>query len=295
MVAHPFLVQSRIAHAQLLIDAREALGYQGGTHRIAHHLQGVGQRVEGGGVEGMVVEVVADAHVAAGYLVGVAIALEETERLLPQTEGEQRIHRVAQKREFMVAVAGEEVERLVGGHQVGQPLQGVTLEVDMARLMGLASGGVEQVEAAQTAVVTAIGLHQSGSSLQVGGIEALCGIAWQLLVVGHLRHRLPGISLLLQIVIIGGRGEEQLAAGIDQPLALVGCVKDLLFLLDAFQADQGAVAIVIKRLVERHPLTDLHPSHVGNQPFQLVVCQLLRLLIVCYRLLKLHPHKGGKS
>ena len=249
----------------------------------------------------VVVEVAAHGDVAVGHLIGVTIPLEAGQRLAGQVEWQQRIDLHAPARQLVAAVGGEEVEGRGRGHQVGHPLQGIALDVELSGLVCLAAGGVEQVEAAQPSVVPVGRLHQRRRPLQVGRVEPLPRVLGQLAVLPEQLHRAAGILLLLQVIIIGSGGDEELRACCAQPLllvagaqpfAIVGSPRRFALFVDATEALQGTVAVVVELLVARRALAELHAPHVGHEQLRLVARALLRLVEAAGRLVILHPHEG---
>lgn len=75
------------------------------------------------------IQILANGHVSPGYLIQITILLEALQRLLPQPQGKQRIGFYPQLAQCMSATLNK--ESIIAGscHQIGQPLQPVTLEI----------------------------------------------------------------------------------------------------------------------------------------------------------------------
>ena len=184
-VALPFVAQSRIAHAQLFVDAQLALRYG----LVVEPLLGPLQGVECLCIASVVVQVAADGHVAVGHLVGVTILREPLQCLLPQPQRKEAVHphtihtqQQVALHQLMAAVVVEEGVGPWRGHQIGHSLQRIPLDVDQLVRRRLPIGGIEQVEAVQPSVMLLLRRHQCSRPLQVGRIEPLPRISRQLSV-----------------------------------------------------------------------------------------------------------------
>ena len=71
--------------------------------------------------------------------------------------------------------------------------------------------------------------------------------------------------------------------------------KQIIILGDTFHAAHGAVAVIIKLLVQRRPLINLHQAYIGDKKLQLILCQAVHFLMVFLRLLEVHAHKSAES
>ena len=208
--------------------------------------------------------------VGTGYLVDVAIVLENVQGFLSQPDGQLVVvdaHRVDQLHARYVF--GHQLVKHVGDCQVlSQRLQCVSCEIGVMVTLGYLQATQQVVELLLGDIVLGALCNDATRSDVVEIVQELGRVLLHILRCLH-----QGINaLLLQsyIIIIGGTDDGQFRFSIEQPLLLALC-QQLAFLIDASQGFPGPFAVVIELTVMGAALTQAHLLHVSHQQFQLVV------------------------
>ena len=265
VVAVHFVVDGGVGHAEPFVDA---------GHEVGRLLDdGVGQCLF------QVVErrlVVANRTIAGGqravgtgYLVDVAVCLEQLQRPLCQTDGQL----VGICQPLGVDHRQSAVEQLVAGRcrrQVfGNGLKGIGHEVGEVVALGYLVAAQQVVHLLLVDVVgRPFGEYASGADV-VEVVQELGRVALHLLGVdGH--ECLDRLLVEAYIIIIGGSDDGQFGLGIEQA-SLLALAEQMALLVDALQAVDGPFTIVVEVLGARTALAEAHLLDVADEQFQLVV------------------------
>ena len=189
----------------------------------------------------------------------------------------------------------QQVEVLPVLQQLRHGLRSVRLEVHIPLLMAQHQAIHQVVELTHHHLFGSGRLIHAARTFHIIIVEKLRRIALQFLGHIHPVDGFQGLRFLLQIIIVDGRGDGELRAGIPEPTQDTFILHRLLILADALHAAQGTVAIIIEFLVLSRALANLHHAHIGHQTLQLVGRLAIDLLQQAVRPFEVHPDEGTEG